>query len=142
MAGNAPDTRHAFAPAVTAKLLRTSDQVAALCTQRVMPVTAGRVSAEATWAQRPANRTDLRAIVTGEPAARGVKISARAPSWHSCSNASSTRGVPQFQIVKEEAAEQIAALTRDRDFLERPLCGDHEATVKMKALHAVAHRQG
>ncbi len=29
MAWNAPDTPHAFAPAVTAKLLRTSDQVAA-----------------------------------------------------------------------------------------------------------------
>ncbi len=80
MAWNAPDTPHAFAPAVTAKLLRTSDQVAALRTQSVMPVTDSLVSAEATLAQTPANRTDLRAIVTGEPAARGVKISARAPS--------------------------------------------------------------
>jgi hypothetical protein len=29
----------------------------------------------------------------------------------------------------------------DRDFIQRYLSGDHEATAKMKTLHAAAHRQ-
>jgi len=49
-------------------------------------------------------------------------------------------GAPQFGITKEEAIEQIGALTRDRDFIKRYLSGDHEATAKMKTLHAAAHR--
>ncbi len=51
-------------------------------------------------------------------------------------------GAPQFGTTKEEAVEQIGALTRDRDFIKRYLAGDHEATAKMKTLHAAAHRQG
>ena len=43
-------------------------------------------------------------------------------------------------MTKEEAVEQIGALTRDRDFIKRYLSGEHEATVKMKTLHAAAHR--
>ena len=43
-------------------------------------------------------------------------------------------------MTKEEAVEQIGALTRDRDFIKRYLSGDHEATAKMKTLHAAAHR--
>ena len=49
-------------------------------------------------------------------------------------------GAPQFGMTKEEAVEQIRALTRDREFIKRYLAGDHEATVKMKMLHAAAHR--
>jgi hypothetical protein len=52
-----------------------------------------------------------------------------------------TGGAPQFGITKEDAVNQIGALTRDRDFIKRDLSEDHEATVKMKALHAAAHRQ-
>jgi hypothetical protein len=43
-------------------------------------------------------------------------------------------------MTKVEAVEQIAALTRDRGFIKRYLSGDLEATVKMKTLHAAAHR--
>jgi hypothetical protein len=42
----------------------------------------------------------------------------------------------------EAAAKRLAelgALARDRDFIKRYLAGDHEATVKMKTLHAAAH---
>ena len=52
-----------------------------------------------------------------------------------------TGGAPQFGITKEEAVEQIGALTRNRDFIKRYLSEDHEANVKMKALHAAAYRQ-
>ena len=76
MAGNAPDTRHAFAPAVPAKLLCTSDQVAALRKQSVMPVTDDRVSAGTVGAQALANLTDMQTIAAGVPAASGVKITA------------------------------------------------------------------
>ena len=57
-------------------------------------------------------------------------------------HAFATGGAPQFGITKEEAVEQIGALTRDRDFIKRYLSGDLEATAKMKTLHAAAHRQG
>ncbi len=57
-------------------------------------------------------------------------------------HAFATGGAPQFGMTKEEAGEQIGALTRDRDFIKRYFSGDHEATVKMKTLHAAAHRQG
>ena len=57
-------------------------------------------------------------------------------------HAFATGGAPQFGMTKEEAVEQIAALTRDRDFIKRYLSGEHEATLKMKTLHAAAHRQG
>jgi hypothetical protein len=57
-------------------------------------------------------------------------------------HAFATGGAPQFGMTKEEAVEQFAALTRDRDFIKRYLSGEHEATVKMKMLHATAHRQG
>jgi hypothetical protein len=43
-------------------------------------------------------------------------------------------------VTKGEAVEQIGALTRDCDFIKRYLSGDHEATVKIKTLHAAAHR--
>ena len=43
-------------------------------------------------------------------------------------------------MTREEAVEQIRALTGDRDFIKRYLSGDLEATVKMKMLHAAAHR--
>jgi hypothetical protein len=56
-------------------------------------------------------------------------------------HAFTTGGAPQFGMTKEEAIEQIGALTRDRDFIKRYLSGEHEATVKMKTLHAAAHRQ-
>jgi hypothetical protein len=36
--------------------------------------------------------------------------------------------------------KEIGALTQDRDFIKRYLSGDHEATAKMKTLHAAAHR--
>ena len=42
-------------------------------------------------------------------------------------------------MTKEEAAEQIGALTRDRDFIKRYLSGKHEATVKRKPLYDEAH---
>jgi hypothetical protein len=56
-------------------------------------------------------------------------------------HAFATGGAPQFGMTKEEAVEQIGALTRDRDFIKRYLSGDLEATAKMKTLHAAAHRQ-
>jgi hypothetical protein len=43
-------------------------------------------------------------------------------------------------MTKEEAVEQIGALTRDRDFIKRYLSGEQDATVKMETLHAAAHR--
>jgi hypothetical protein len=43
-------------------------------------------------------------------------------------------------MPREEAVEHIGALTRDRAFIKRYLSGDHKATVKMKTLHAAAHR--
>jgi len=49
-------------------------------------------------------------------------------------------GAPHFGMTKAEAAEQIGALTRDRDFIKRYLSGDQDATAKMKTLHAAAHR--
>ncbi len=36
--------------------------------------------------------------------------------------------------------QEDGALTRDRDFIKRYLSEDHEAAVKMKTLHAAAHR--
>ena len=56
-------------------------------------------------------------------------------------HAFTTGGAPQLGMTKEDAVNQIGALTRDRDFIKRDLSEDHEATVKMKALHAAAHRQ-
>ena len=43
-------------------------------------------------------------------------------------------------MTKEEAVDQVGALTRERDFIKPYLSGDHETTVKMKTLHAAAHR--
>jgi len=43
-------------------------------------------------------------------------------------------------MTEEEAVDQIGALTKDSDFIKRHLSGYHEATVKMKTLHAKAHR--
>jgi hypothetical protein len=45
-------------------------------------------------------------------------------------------------MTREEAVEQIGALTRDRDFIKRYFSGDLEATAKIKTLHAAARRSG
>ena len=49
-------------------------------------------------------------------------------------------GALHFGMTKEEAVEQIGALTRDRDFIKRYLSGEYDATVEMKTLHAAVHR--
>ena len=41
---------------------------------------------------------------------------------------------------QKETAWGRAVSIRDRDFIKRYLSGEHEATAKMKTLHAAAHR--
>ena len=85
----------------------------------------------------------------GRPARRGggayeknLRHSERAVNEYVLTeHAFSIGGAPQFGMTEEEAVEQLGALTRDCDILERYLAGDHKATVKMKTLHAAAHRQ-